>query len=111
MEMKEILNRFSDCDTFSLSLGISRHNKKNGILPIPEYNISREEYKNAVEKLRKHIESKPYNCNTDMEMGLINELAMRESLFLPNGKNARCIVRLFVIMWQLQINMNLEKKQ
>ncbi len=86
MEMKEILNRFSDCDTFSLSLGISRHNKKNGILPIPEYNISREEYKNAVEELRKHIESKPYNCNTDMEIGLINKLAMRESLFLPNGK-------------------------
>ena len=52
MEIKKILEEFSDCDTFSLSLGISRHNKKNGILPIPEYNISREEYKNDTETIK-----------------------------------------------------------
>jgi len=86
MEMKEILNRFSDCDTFSLSMRVSRHNMKDGVFPIPEYKITEEEYITAVKKLREHAESKPYNCNTDTEIRLIDDLEDRKKLFLFNGE-------------------------
>ena len=86
MEIKEILDKFSDCDTFSLSMGITRHNKKNGVLPIPKYKITEEEYANAINELRNQAKSKPYNYHTDYEMSLIDELDNRKKLFLFNGK-------------------------